>query len=347
LAVSTINGTTANVVWAFSNGANEATNKYFALSLYPSSTSASMSSFKIPVYANQRSYYFTNLSTMYYTFLVQSINDAGYSLPNVSTLQLVASIFYPTLISGLQAWLDGNDPNGNGTPGSNGGGLSTWYDKSGLSRNMSLSGSGITYSNGSQNGKNTISLNGTMAINLSIPIGTFPSNYCGFIVLKTTSGGGEYFARTDNSGWPQPLEIYGNDTRFCGTAPNQRTTIGTGLNIGTACTSMSLFNFALTTYGATGGTGTYSEYFNGTQVSVTGGQTTGLNAADLVSNIYFAGRSGSSVAYNAIFCEILVYNSNMSATDRQKVEGYLAWKWGIQGRLPGAHPYSGGPPTGN
>jgi hypothetical protein len=34
-----------------------------------------------------------------------------------------------------------------------------------------------------------------------------------------------------------------------------------------------------------------------------------------------------------------------SATDRQKIEGYLAWKWGIQASLPAAHPYRNAAPT--
>lgn len=32
-------------------------------------------------------------------------------------------------------------------------------------------------------------------------------------------------------------------------------------------------------------------------------------------------------------------------SDRQIVEGYAAWKWGIQGSLPNDHPYKNGPPV--
>jgi hypothetical protein len=37
--------------------------------------------------------------------------------------------------------------------------------------------------------------------------------------------------------------------------------------------------------------------------------------------------------------EILYYNSALSNTDRQTIEGYLAWKWGRQTSLPTIHPY--------
>ena len=42
--------------------------------------------------------------------------------------------------------------------------------------------------------------------------------------------------------------------------------------------------------------------------------------------------------------EILVYNSAITVAERQQVEGYLAWKWGLQGTLPANHPHKNGPP---
>ena len=34
-----------------------------------------------------------------------------------------------------------------------------------------------------------------------------------------------------------------------------------------------------------------------------------------------------------------MYSSVLTTTDRQKVEGYLAWKWGFNSSLPPSHPY--------
>ena len=34
-----------------------------------------------------------------------------------------------------------------------------------------------------------------------------------------------------------------------------------------------------------------------------------------------------------------------AVTYKQKLEGYTAWKWGQEGKLPGGHPYEDGPPT--
>jgi hypothetical protein len=37
--------------------------------------------------------------------------------------------------------------------------------------------------------------------------------------------------------------------------------------------------------------------------------------------------------------ELLVFNTGLSNADRQTIEGYLAWKWGLQANLPTSHPY--------
>jgi hypothetical protein len=37
--------------------------------------------------------------------------------------------------------------------------------------------------------------------------------------------------------------------------------------------------------------------------------------------------------------ETMIYNSAISVANRQIVEGYLAWKWGLQASLSAGHPY--------
>jgi hypothetical protein len=43
-------------------------------------------------------------------------------------------------------------------------------------------------------------------------------------------------------------------------------------------------------------------------------------------------------------CEIIACSSVLSTTDRQKLEGYLAHKWGFTADLPSGHPYKSLPP---
>lgn len=45
--------------------------------------------------------------------------------------------------------------------------------------------------------------------------------------------------------------------------------------------------------------------------------------------------------------EVLYFNVALDQSDRQKVEGYLAWKWGLEGDLPAGHPYKAAPPSGD
>lgn len=42
--------------------------------------------------------------------------------------------------------------------------------------------------------------------------------------------------------------------------------------------------------------------------------------------------------------EILLYNTLLTTAQVQQIEGYLAWKWGLQGNLPASHPYKNSPP---
>jgi prepilin-type N-terminal cleavage/methylation domain-containing protein/prepilin-type processing-associated H-X9-DG protein len=49
---------------------------------------------------------------------------------------------------------------------------------------------------------------------------------------------------------------------------------------------------------------------------------------------------GASYGYNGDLAEIILFNTAVQNSDRQKIEGYLAWKWGLQAQLPATHPYS-------
>jgi hypothetical protein len=64
--------------------------------------------------------------------------------------------------------------------------------------------------------------------------------------------------------------------------------------------------------------------------------------------------SGIKLAYgnefDGAFAEVVILSGTVSNEIRLKMEGYLAWKWGMVGRLPGDHPYklyeAGRPPAG-
>jgi hypothetical protein len=42
--------------------------------------------------------------------------------------------------------------------------------------------------------------------------------------------------------------------------------------------------------------------------------------------------------------EVLIFRSSLADIDRNRVEGYAAWKWGLVRTLPASHPYKNRPP---
>jgi hypothetical protein len=62
----------------------------------------------------------------------------------------------------------------------------------------------------------------------------------------------------------------------------------------------------------------------GTKLSI------GINGANNTTNFGF----------NGDISEILIYNRTLTSTERQTLEGYLAWKWSLMTELPITHPYS-------
>ena len=68
--------------------------------------------------------------------------------------------------------------------------------------------------------------------------------------------------------------------------------------------------------------------------------TTGNGAIDI-------GRQFNSTSlglYVGYVGEVVLYARALSTTERQKIEGYLAWRWGLQANLPSGHPYQSAPP---
>ena len=83
-------------------------------------------------------------------------------------------------------------------------------------------------------------------------------------------------------------------------------------------------------------TSTYADNINISAISL-GLQPNNIGRKDwLIPNYFFDGS----------ICEVIVYTNDLS-TDTYRVaamEGYLAWKWGIQSKLPAAHMYKYMPP---
>jgi len=347
LTVASNNSSTATVSWTFSNGVNEATNKFFAITMYPSSPNATISTFRVAAYANQRSALISGLSTTYYTFMVQTINDAGWSFPNVSTLTLITPPPPITRISGLTLWLDGNDPLGTGAAVSNGTVITTWFDKSPNGYNAAAYNS-PTLTTNSLNSLSGVSITAGNSSKSSIPAGTFISAINAFIVYKSTGANNTsntIISRGNtvtNPNLGNPLDTQTN-LYLCGLGNAAQFTS----NYNCFNTSASIFNINMNQ--ASLASSNLTLFSNGTAVTGIanrfGGALPTWTPSDIGNLFVIGGRADNGANINANYHEVVVFNTTLGTSDRQLVEGYLAWKWGLQASLPGGHPYRSAAPT--
>jgi hypothetical protein len=87
-------------------------------------------------------------------------------------------------------------------------------------------------------------------------------------------------------------------------------------------------------------------YYNGVLNSTTSNTVANGTSAGLIIGSRFI-NSTATTGLNGILKEIIIYNVPHETEDQQKLEGYLAWKWNIETKLPANHPYVNIPPGTN
>jgi hypothetical protein len=85
----------------------------------------------------------------------------------------------------------------------------------------------------------------------------------------------------------------------------------------------------------------YNAFVDGTQRAVNTAYTASLGTSQTLQ--VFRNRSGTAQIPDGACAEFIVID-DVSSVTREKVEGYLAWKWGLMSNLPGGHPYKTYPP---
>ena len=242
--------------------------------------------------------------------------------------------FLPTSIANIQMWMDGADPAGTGVVPSNGSVLSSWADKSGKSYNASGVNSPTVVTN-AVNSKSVVSYNGSNYSFSIIAAGVFSTAMIIFFVYKV-NGAVTYTTPVTRGVFTNgsPIDQY-NNTRFLG--GNSYNGYTSAYSHASA-TSTSLFTQIIQQSPST----TYNEYVNGSTTSSL--SVTGFSASDTASYVYIGTRDNKGTTFNGYMCELIVYNQMIGLTAQQKIEGYLAWKWGIQASLPAGHPYKSAAP---
>lgn len=228
-------------------------------------------------------------------------------------------------------WLDAAD---SGTITTVSGAVSQWNDKSGNARNAAQSTAGNRPALTTVSGYSVVQFDGADDW-LNIAASFFPSGApsgVSFIiaaVAQENSGGFGAIIST-NSG------AEGNSG--CGLLINNNRTYAlfppTLLNSASTGASRAVLT-------GTAAAGTSSIYFNATSE---GSVTYSYNVTNETFTTLGRYRTGDG-NYGAFdLSELVVCVDTSSATTRQLLEGYLAWKWGLQGSLPAGHPYKNAAP---
>lgn len=231
----------------------------------------------------------------------------------------------PAQLSGLALWLDAADPN---TITLNGSTVSQWRDKSGNSRhaNQATATSQPAYTTAGLNGRNVLTFDGTndlFELASGILLDDNFTHVHSVLVRSTTGQNSVDVGRTTT-----PIG-YGNwwftdNVLYSNLRGSNFMLHGGSIATGTFINGLVRNN-----------SGTQA-YRNGTAFGTPQGAAV---TGNLTLNAIGRAQGSTAAVHNGIMAEVIVGRSNLSIEDRQKLEGYLAWKWGLQANLPITHPY--------
>ena len=254
-------------------------------------------------------------------------------------------------------WLDGADSatvfdavSGGSTP-LDGARIARWEDKSSNSRHFTQSSSTFQplRNVAIDNGKDATTFDGT---NDRMEGPKFSlSNASVFIVLRRT-GAGTYQVpfKILTAASLTAIEVgLNNDTNYgpviIGSNPSS-----TPFGKGGALLNDTLRMISGTWTGpSTSGAANYKLWSNGTSFALAN-STNIASSGGTYSSLGAGWSPGPTLAgfFNGRINELVVIDDVASTGLRQQIEGYLAWKWGLEGDLPIGHPYkSAAPATGN
>jgi len=261
--------------------------------------------------------------------------------PYTSFYPLTAQ-FTPGQATGLALWLDAADLTTFEMSGTN---IRRWRDKSGggmysfSASQYDASAIGVCTISNDQFGKNLHAVRFTGANNFVGNTSITGTGLTAFAVLSSDSNAPSTNARVVSIATPgqADFDAVGRATVIYLEAvqSNRVATYRNNTLIGRAATPTSNTPFlAEALY--TGSTGAiYVDGSLGTLVGPTA--STGSFASTLYGIGNYAGAGTERLV--GYIGEVLMFSNALTTSERYKVEGYLAWKWNLQSRLPLWHPY--------
>lgn len=261
--------------------------------------------------------------------IVIRVTDADGLTADLASFAIVVSrLWIPTdLGATLVQWMDGAD---GATITTVSGNVSAWSDKSGKGNNASQATAG------SRPALTANALNSLSALTFAGGIKTLThasiltSDYTATYMLKPTESGvnGVYYQHAGDVA-DGNLGLYAEASVIAGGFGNFSQ--GGNLNASAEFPSSLVWKTQVHQPAKLFKDGTEVTYsaFN---TPAPGGALTAIGGEP---TFFFVGQLAE-----AVICDTVLIDAN-----RQKVEGYLAWKWGLAANLPSGHPYKSGPPT--
>jgi hypothetical protein len=257
----------------------------------------------------------------------------------IGIAQVKSSFFSPRLFTGLQLWLDASD-RATITAGAT---ITGWTDKSGTSRTVTFAGTSNTYDPVAKSVNTDRVSNSYFFANVNLKRSVTPNTNV-FIVYtwigSGTNANQALWGQDIGGGWNrfQLLSFPTNTNAAYGlsyTPSSPNVILVNGINTGNRVLYCANYRFLRTL-------GTFA-YVNGV-VNSTPVTEVAASPETSTTNTYF-GTIDTGFSGSVAFQEILIYTTDMSELQRQALEGYLAWKWGLVGNLPSTHPFKLFPPS--
>jgi hypothetical protein len=249
---------------------------------------------------------------------------------SITATPYTAVYFNPQSVSGCCVWLDSADPVSFNSGGiTNGTTITTWRDKSGVGQSITVAGTPVWNSTTLNSSPSVNLTNGRFSGIFSNPLSNF--TFTAFIITSLNSyPTGGYpclaFQNTPSGSFLRVLDYAG--------AFRYLSFLTGGFNVSTAASLTTPFLWSTTYNGSTSA----FLYYNGSNTAnSTNSSSPGCNAA----YFYLGTEEGDIPGVNSwpgYVSEVVVYNTVLTQTQRQQVEGYLAQKWGLRSQLPAGHP---------
>lgn len=251
----------------------------------------------------------------------------------------------PIRIPGCLLWLDASDT---GTITASSGSVSQWDDKSGNDHHVAQTAGAAQPTTGTRtiDGKNVIDFDSAYLTRDDALGLTGNPNFCMFCVVKldTSVAIADGIMSVGSATDPTTGKVIGCCAGSDGYS--YRYLDGNQVFNATVLGSAKLLNYCRAS-GAQYGAGAL--FVEGTSQSETSesNPTSTPNLADehtSIGSLIKSDGSFDSFLIDGVVAEVLVYNTAMASADRQLIEGYLAWKWGLEASLPSGHPYESSAP---